>query len=175
MTLQYRTPELLTAKHELQNFECRSSEQTSWLKEFARVSTASHTTKVFVVTTTNSHEVVAYYAWRMGDVSPVHLPDRMRKGVGRYSQPVAILARLGVHIQHEKNGLGAGLLRDVILRMLNISDQVGCRGLLIHCETQEARNFYRRLLPKIMDSPTDPLHLVLLRKDVQALLNQGIQ
>ena len=40
------------------------------------------------------------------------------------------------------------------------------RGLLIHCETEEARNFYLHLLPELEESPTDRLHLVLLMKDV---------
>lgn len=172
MTIQYRVPELLNSSHEIDNFECRSREQTNWFRKFARQSHAADSTKVLVVTTKDSPEVVAYYAWRMSEVILSDLPERMRKGEGKYPQAVAMLARLGVDIRHEGNGIGAALVRDVILRMVNISDQVGCRGLLIHCETQEARNFYRRLLPKIMESPTDSLHLVLLRKDVQALINQ---
>lgn len=173
MTIQYRIPELLNSSHEIAGFECRSVEQTNWFKKFARQSHAADSTKVLVVTTKDSPEVVAYYAWRMSEVHISDLPDRMQKGQGKYPQPAALLARLGVDIKHEGKGIGAALVRDVILRMVNIGDQVGCRGLLIHCETQEARNFYRRLLPKIMESPTDPFHLVLLRKDVQALLTEG--
>ncbi len=40
----------------------------------------------------------------------------MRKGAGRYPQPVALLARLGVDVDHEGSALGAGMLRDVISR-----------------------------------------------------------
>jgi hypothetical protein len=36
MTGRYRAPELLTDHHELDEFECRSSEQTQWLRRFAR-------------------------------------------------------------------------------------------------------------------------------------------
>lgn len=67
-------------------------------------------------------------------------PPRMRKAAGRYPQPVALLARLGVHVDHEGHGIGAGLLVDVITRMLDLSADIGCRGLLIHAESELARD-----------------------------------
>jgi hypothetical protein len=77
---------------------------------------------------------------------------------------VAFLARLGVDTRHEGNGLGAGLLADVVSRLLTISDDIVCRGLLIHAESSVARAFYLHLTPELQQSPTDELHLVLLLK-----------
>jgi GNAT superfamily N-acetyltransferase len=94
----------------------------------------------------------------------------MRKGAGRYPQPIALLARLGVDVEHEGRGLGAGLLTDVIARVAALSDEIGCRGLLVHAESQAARNFYLHLVPEFEQSPTDELHLVLMNKDVQRTL-----
>ncbi len=101
----------------------------------------------------------------VGDV-----PPRWRRGAGRYPQPVALLARLGVAADHERRGLGAALLADAIARLVDLGDVVGCRGLLIHAEDQEAKAFYRHLVPELAESPTDPLHLVLLMKDIRATL-----
>ena len=56
-------------------------------------------------------------------------PDRLRKGAGRYPQPVALLARLGVDTGHEARGLGAALLVDAVGRMLTLSEDIGCRPL----------------------------------------------
>ena len=95
---------------------------------------------------------------------------RLRKGAGRYPQPVALLARLGVHLEHERNGLGAALLRDVIQRAAAISDDIGCRGLLVHSESEDARSFSRHFVPEFKTSPTDELHLVLLLKDIRRTL-----
>jgi len=125
---------------------------------------------VFVVTPHRRHGVAAYYAWRMAQLDLDAAPPRLRKGAGRYPQPIALLARLGVHIDHEGHGLGAGLLVDVIARMLDLSDEIGCRGLLIHAETDDARDFYRHLVPELLPSPTDDLHLVLLTKDARRTL-----
>ncbi len=125
---------------------------------------------MLVVTERAHHEVVAYYAWCMAQLTLDAAPDRLRKGSGRYPQPVALLARLGVHTEHEGRGLGAGLLADVVARLLDVSDDIGCRGLLIHAETDEARQFYLHLIPELLPSPTDPLHLVLLTKDARRTL-----
>lgn len=166
----YRPPRTLDPADRLDEFTCRSSEQTDWLRRHARQSTSSGSTKVFVVTPTTSRAVVAYYAWRMAQLDLESAPARLRKGAGRYPQPVALLARLGVHVDHEGHGLGAGLLVDVITRMLDLSEDIGCRGLLIHAESDDARAFYLHLIPELLASPTDELHLVLLTKDARRTL-----
>ena len=167
---RYRPPRLLEAADHLDEFTCRSSEQTDWLRRHARQSASSGATKVFVVTPTGSRVVVAYYAWRMAQLDLQAAPPRLRKGVGRYPQPVALLARLGVHIDHERRGLGAGMLVDVVTRLVDLSDDIGCRGLLIHAESDQARDLYLHLIPELLPSPTDQLHLALLVKDARRTL-----
>jgi GNAT superfamily N-acetyltransferase len=170
--VSYRPPEPLNNQHILDGFRCRSAEQTGWLRRYAQQSTAAGTTRVFVVTETGDAEVVAYYAWCMADISPETAPERLRKGAGRYPQPVALLARLGVAIDHERRGLGTALLQDVFARLIELTPQIGCRGLLVHAESNEAREFYRHLVPEFETSPTDGLHLVLLLKDIHRTLNK---
>jgi GNAT superfamily N-acetyltransferase len=108
----------------------------------------------------------------MAQIAPAAAPMRLRKGAGRYPQPVALLARLGVDVNHESRGLGAALLQDVFARLLELSDDIGCRGLLVHAESLEARAFYRHLVPEFETSPTDDLHLVLLMKDIRRTLRR---
>lgn len=171
MSVRYRAPVLLEPGHDLDEFECRSEEQTEWLCRHARQSSSAGTTRVLVVTTAESAEVVAYYAWCMASVALGDAPQRLRKGAGRYPQPVALLARLGVALEHEGHGLGAGLLQDVIARTHALGSEIGCRGLLVHAETKEARSFYEHLVPEFEASPTDPLHLFLLMKDIRRTLS----
>lgn len=123
---------------------------------------AVSSTRVFVVTPVDSPQVVACYAWTMAQIRLADAP-----------QPIALLARLGVHRDHEGKGLGAGLLRDVIQRVAAVSQEIGCRGLLVHCESEAARNFYLHLVPEFEASPTDELHLVLLLKDIRRTLQAG--
>jgi hypothetical protein len=163
----YQPPQLLQPADDLDGFTCRSSEQTTWLRRHARQSAATGTTRVFVVTPHARCDVVAYYAWCMAQIDIQLTPSRLRKGAGRYP---ALLARLGVHIDHEGRGLGAGLLADAVTRLVGISEDIGYRGLLIHAETGAARDFYRHLIPELAPSPTDELHLVLLMKDARQTL-----
>ena len=125
-----------------------------------------------VVTNVHSHEVVAYYAWCMASIAVEDAPARLLKGAGRYPQPVALLARLGVSLHHEGRGLGGGLLADVIARATQAGSTIGCRALVVHAETDEARAFYLHLVPEFEQSPTDPLHLVLMMKDMHRQLTE---
>ena len=167
---RYQPPELLAARHQLAGFRCRSEEQTTWLVELTRQAHGTGTTRVFVVTEVDQPHVVAYYAWCMASVAIADLPERLRRGAGRYPQPIALLARLGVDQRHEGQGLGAALLLDVITRVASLSEAIGCRGLLVHAESEQARSFYEHLIPEFERSPTDPLHLLLRLKDIRRTL-----
>ena len=166
MTASYLPPVLLSSRQVVDVFECRSQDQTHWLRRHARQSAATGATRVLVVTPRNSTEVIAYYAWCMAAIAVAVAPPRLRRGAGRYPQPVALLARLGVSQHHERRGLGAALLQDVIARTAAVGLETGCRGLLVHADTPQAREFYRHLIPEFAPSPTDELHLVLLMKDI---------
>lgn len=172
MNYAYQAPEPLSERHDLASFRCRSTAQTEWLRRHARQSVSTGTTRAFVVTELGQDRAVAYYAWCMAQVAPDQATQRLRKGGGRYPQPVALLARLGVDTDHEGRGLGVGLLRDVFVRLLELSSAVGCRGLLVHAESTEARDFYLHLVPEFEPSPTDDLHLLLLMKDIRRALHE---
>ncbi len=163
---RYRAPRLLEGGDDIDRFRCRSEEQTIWLHHHARQANAAGTSRVRVVTQSDSRTAIAYYAWCMASITIEDAPDRLSKGAGRYPQPVALLTRLGVDVEHEGRGLGAGMLQDVVTRTAELGLEIGCRGLLVHAESAEARSFYLHLIPEFEPSPTDDLHLVLLTKDI---------
>ena len=171
MNARYDAPHLLQPTHDVADFECRSTEQTQWLRQMARQSMNQGSTRVLVVTQRGSHKVVAYYAWCMAQIRLEAAPERLLKGAGRYPQPIALLARLGVDVRHERQGLGAALLQDVFARFLSLSGDIGCRGLLVHAESEEARRLYLHLVAEFEPSPLDPLDLVLLMKDIRRSLS----
>lgn len=94
---------------------------------------------MFVVTDEIGREVVAYYAWCMAQLTVAAAPQRLRGGAGRYPRPVVLLARLGVDLRHEGNGIEAALLQHVFARLAQLSSDIGCRGLLVHAESAEAK------------------------------------
>ena len=163
----YRRPRPLAADDDLAGFSSRSPEQTRWLRVHARQAHAARTAHVMVVTVDGSSEVAAYYAWTMASVAVNDVPARATQGAGRHPQPFALLARLAVAEAHEGHGLGHAMLADVMLRTVEVSTRIGCRGLLIHAADADARAFYLHALPGLMASPSDPMHLVALVKDLR--------
>jgi GNAT superfamily N-acetyltransferase len=86
----------------------------------------------------------------------------------RYQIPVVLLARLAVDRTVTGLGLGAWLLRDAMLRSLAAAQSIGARAMLVHAKDEQARGFYLR--DGLEPSPSDPLHLMILLKDVAASL-----
>jgi GNAT superfamily N-acetyltransferase len=69
-------------------------------------------------------------------VAPRHveieaLPERERKKLPRYPIPVLGLARLAVDASARGLGVGAQLLRFVLLLALDMADRVGCAGVVV--------------------------------------------
>ena len=170
---QYGRVESLSRDHETAGFDCGSEAQTKWLRRHALQAHQSDTARVYVVCGTGTKRVVGYYALAAGSVAHDGVPPRTIKGLGRYPIPVILLTRLGVDVGEQGRGLGSALVRDALLQTAAIADRVGVRALLIHAETPEAAEFYRRIDPGFEPSPTNPLHLVLLMKDLRAAIRQA--
>lgn len=111
-------------------------------------------------------EIGAFYAISTGGVDPESAPERATKGVARHPIPVIILTRMGVRLSLQGQGLGVAMLRDACLRVARLSEEVGVRALLIHAKDPSARGFYMSFA-EFEASPTDPMHLVLMMKDLR--------
>ena len=61
-------------------------------------------------------------------------------------------------------GIGAGLLKDALLRTLLAADIAGIRAVAVHAQDENARRFNAHF--GFIPSPTDALHLYLLVKDI---------
>lgn len=169
----YSRPDLLASDHDLSDFDCGSQAQTTWLRSHARQAQSSDAARVYVVTRPASRVVVGYYALAAGSVAHDAVPPRITRGLGRYPVPVVLLTRLGVDVGEQGRGIGSALVRDALLQTAAVAERVAVRALLIHAETPEARRFYQRISPAFEPSPTDPLHLVLLMKDLRSAIREA--
>ena len=170
---RYGPLERLTADHETSEFDCGSEAQTNWLRRYALQAQAAETSAVYVVSLAGSRRVVGYFALAAGSVEPSEAPERVTKEAGRHQIPVVLLARLGVDLGEQRRGLGTALMKEVLLRTAAAADTVGARALLIHAESDAARSFYEHLA-EFEPSPTDPLHLYLLMKDLRATIGEPV-
>ena len=172
---RYGGIEALTVEHLTDSFDCGSEAQTTWLRRHALQAQASDTSRVYVVCREGTRSVVGYYALAAGSVERETAPPRISKGIGRYPVPVILLTRLGVDLTEQGRGLGSALVRDALLQTASIADRLGVRALLIHAETPEAATFYQRIDPAFERSPTDPLHILFLVKDLQRAIRDAAE
>lgn len=113
--------------------------------------------------------VVGYYALAAGSVEQDVARERVKKGLAKPSIPIMLLARLAVDLHWQKQGVGAALLKDATLRTLQATNIAGIRALVVHAKDEVAKQFYERF--DFIPSPSDPLHLFILLKDLRTLLS----
>jgi predicted N-acetyltransferase YhbS len=143
--------------HRLEDFRCSAPELAKWLLERARQNQGSGASRCFVVCD-GQQRVVGYYALAAGAVSHEQAPGRIRRNMPD-PVPVIVLGRLAVHIDQQGRGIGRGLLKDAVLRTLQVREQVGARALLCHAIDDSAKAFY--LKHGFIESPINAMTLML--------------
>ena len=166
--MSFLPPALITAGHQVESFDCGQDSLNQYLKRFALTNTAAGTARTYVTTSSEEPMVIGYYSLAAASVQKAAAPERVAKGVPNYPIPVVLLARLGVDQRFQGKGLGTALLRDALTRALGAADVVGVRAILVHAKDEEAARFYSQF--GFTSSPTDPLHLMLLIKDLRRTL-----
>lgn len=156
------TPELNLAK-----FSSGKPALDDWLKDHSLQAGSSGTARTFIVTDTGDR-VVGYYSLSMGSISQDEATVRIRKGTGRHSIPVILLARLAVDQKFQGRGIGRALLRDAVIRGVNISQEVAFRAIITHPIDDNAANFYLKF--GFEPSPISPDQLMILVKDARKAL-----
>jgi GNAT superfamily N-acetyltransferase len=163
------TIERLSARHDIADFDCGVPPLNEWLSRHALVSQASGATQIYVGI--RAQTVLGFYALAAGSVEPARASRRVAMGLGRYPVPVVVLARLAVDQRAQRRGVGAALLKDALYRVAGAADIIGVRALLVQAKDEAARRFYERF--DFEASPTDPLHLFLLMKDLRRALKRA--
>lgn len=159
-------PALLTKSHEIAGFDCGKPPLNDFLIKYALQNQASGGARTYVMAR-GSH-VIGYYSLTPASVSPESAPGRVTKGQGHYPVPVILMARFAVDESEQGKGLGKALLRDALRRALQGAEAIGGRAFLVHAKDEEARSFYQKF--GMEPSPTNPLHLFLLFKDIRQSL-----
>jgi GNAT superfamily N-acetyltransferase len=170
----YRPPAPLEKHHRLEDFDCGEPALNEWLTRHARGAHASGSARVFVTTLEDGETVFGYYALAAAQVAAEAATERALKGQPRTRPvPAVLLSRLADDREHQRAGLGRSLLQDVMLRCLDAAEAIGARVLLVHAKHEAAKTWY--LQYGFEESPTDPLHLLMLLKDVRSFLQrQGV-
>jgi GNAT superfamily N-acetyltransferase len=127
-----------------------------WLKQRARRNQQEGASRTFVACA--GAEVVGYYALAAGALLHDTAPGNIRRNMPD-PIPVVVLGRLAVHTGWTGQGIGAGLLKDAVLRTVRLAEQMGIRAMLCHALDERAKQFY--LHHGFIESPIEPLTVML--------------
>ena len=158
-------PAPLADHHQLGAFNSGVSILDDWLRRRARANQVSGASRSFVICTDDI--VVGYYALASGAVSAAAAPSRFRRNMPD-PIPVAVLGRLAVDQTYHGQGIGRALFRDSALRVMQASEAIGIRGMLVHVVSEEAKAFYIAL--GLAESPLEPMTLMVTLADLRATL-----
>lgn len=155
--------EKLRRDHVVDGFACGRPELDRFLVRHAFSSQQANASQTYLGLV--GAEVAGFYTLVVGQVTHAEAPERVTKGLARYPVPVMLLARLAVATAWQGRRLGAGLLKDAMRRTVQASEIGGIRAFVTHAKDDGARRFYAQF--GFVPSPTDPLHLFVLVKDIR--------
>lgn len=122
--------------------------------------------------------ILAYATVAAGHIEIDHLPTALRKKVPRYPLPVLRLARLGVDISAQKQGLGKELLRFVLNLARRMAAEYGCLGVVVDAKPR-AVAFYERfgfltleVLEGESQSKPSPIPMFLPMREIEAAVRR---
>jgi GNAT superfamily N-acetyltransferase len=161
--------EKLARSHPVDGFDCGQEALNRFLIRYALTNQLANASQTYVGLADDA--VIGFYTLVVGEVAYDDASERLRKGLARHPVPIMILARLAVDRRWQGKGAGAGLLKDAMRRTLQAADIAGIRAFVVHAKDETAQRFYHHF--DFVPSPTDPLHLYLLVKDLHRAAGDG--
>ncbi|MGR8998234.1 MAG: GNAT family N-acetyltransferase [Gammaproteobacteria bacterium] len=163
--LRLSAPTPITPQHDVSGFNCGDPSLDHWLKKRALKNQSSGASRCFVVC--NDNKVVGYYCLSAGAISHESSPKSMRRNMPD-PLPVILLGRLAIDRQFHNQGIGQALLRDAMLRAVNVAKDTGVFAILVHALSEPAKQFY--LSRGFVQSPIQPMTLMMTLETIRSIL-----
>ena len=161
--------EKLARHHAVEGFDCGNEPLNQFLIRYALTNQLSNASQTYIGLAED--EVIGYYTLVVGEVGYADAPERLTKGMARHAVPLMVLARTATSRRWQGKEVGTGLIKDAMRRTVNASEIAGIRAMAVHAKDDEARAFYRRF--DFEPSPTQPLHLYMLVKDLRRAIQSN--
>jgi len=166
LNVQWLTaPAPITANHELVDFDSGERFLDDWLKRRSLKNHAVGAYRCFVLCA--GARVIGYYSLSAGAISHSAAPKAMRRNMPD-PLPILLLGRLAIDKRFQNQGLGRALLRDAMLRAINVASDTGVFALLVHAISEQAKRFY--LAHGFVESPLEPLTLLMTLATMRSVL-----
>lgn len=143
MTERFRSERLDVESHDLSTFSCGEESLDRWLHEQAVAATKRGTARTWVWTDDDG-AVVAYYALAAHKVVRDQVPASVGRG-GPAEIPAVLLARLALAQHLRGQGLGPVLVADALERVVEASQIVGARLVVVDAMAEPVAELYETL------------------------------
>ena len=163
---EIRRVEKLRRDHPAESFDCGREGLNRYLLRYAWQNQQAGAAQTYVGLA--GEVIVGYHTLAVGQVTLEDAPERLKKGLAKHPMPIMLLARLAVDRRWQGQGVGKALLRDAMQRTLQAAEIAGIRAFAVHAKDDEARRFYEHF--DFIPSPTDPMHLFVLLRDVRRIV-----
>jgi GNAT superfamily N-acetyltransferase len=163
--LDFIPPAPITADQKLADFDSGESFLNEWLKKRAFKNHMSGASRCFVLCA--GANAIGYYSLSAGAISHETAPKSMRRNMPD-PLPVLLLGRLAVDKRYHNQGIGQALLRDAMLRAVNVAGNAGVFALLVHALSYQAKQFY--LSRGFVESPLQPMTLIMTIETIRSIL-----
>jgi GNAT superfamily N-acetyltransferase len=161
-----RRVEKLRPDHLMEGFDCGREELNRYLLRYAWANQQAGAAQTYVGL--DGEALVGYHTLAVSQIPREEAPERLVKRLAHHPVPIMLLARLAVDRRWQGQGVGKALLRDAVQRTVQAADIAGIRAFAVHAKDEEARSFYQKF--DFIPSPTDPMHLFVLLKDVRRIV-----
>lgn len=131
-------PAPISSHHDCSRFACGHDALDDWLRLRA-LENEGKSARTFVVS--RGIEVVGYYCLAAGSERRANVPRKIRHGLPD-PVPLILIGRLAVDRSCHGRKIGAGLLKDALVRAASAAQAVGARAILVHAIDEAASSFY---------------------------------
>jgi GNAT superfamily N-acetyltransferase len=163
--------ELLTQRHQINEFSCGELSLDRWLIDHALVNQRRSLSRTFVaVDDTAGHPqgagpVAGYVTLVAASIEVDQLSGRERRGlVGLDQVGAALIARLARDQRHKDRQVGAWLLQQALHRIIDADQHLAIRAVIVDALNQRAATWYSNWgFTPLPGGPTDRLWLPMKR------------
>jgi ribosomal protein S18 acetylase RimI-like enzyme len=126
--------------HDFSRFDCGNEALNDWLKKRA-FGSEGKTARTYVAC--EGKAVVGYYCIASGAVERGAVPKPIKRHGLPNQIPVAVIGRLARDRTYKGSGLGRDLLQHALHRIVQASETIGIRCVLVHATDDKAAEFWK--------------------------------
>ena len=150
-------PTTLNQQHKLEDFCCGTASLDNWLKHKAWRNELALASRTYVLATKDKR-VIGYYALATAAIASKEAPRKIKRNMP-IPIPAMVLGRLAIDQRFQGEKFGDALLKDAILRVLQVAEIAGVKAIIVHAISEKAKKFY--LDRSFIISPINPMTLML--------------